>query len=230
MKAKILIVDDEPEQIKAFAQILRQEEYKIAIAEDDLEALYSFDEFRPNLIILDIRFGLDERMGIDILKKVRERDKMIPIIMLTGLDDEGLDSLSYNRDADHFVSKSVSTKSLLDLVRRCLRRSKPEVVLIDDRIEINLSTMTAKAKRDSKWHKIHFQPKEFRILVKLVSNQGRVVTRETLYDEFFSDVEDPAATLNRHISRLRKELELEPHKPQYILTKRGIGYLFRDCR
>lgn len=230
MKARILLVDDRPEQIKAFAQILKHQAYEIAIAEDDLEALYLFDEFRPDLIVLDICFGLDERMGIDILKRVRERDKTMPIIMLTGLDDEGLDSLSYNRDADHFVSKSVSTQSLLDLVRRCLRRSKPDVVLIDDYIKIDLGSMSTRVKKGGKWQEIHFQPKEFRILEKLLSGQGRVVTRETLYAEFLSDAEDPSATLNRHISRLRKELEPEPRDPQYILTKRGIGYLFKDCR
>jgi DNA-binding response OmpR family regulator len=230
MKAKILIVDDEPEQVRAFARILKQEGYEVKLAKDDLWALYLYDEFRPDLIILDIGFGYNKRKGIDILKEIREKDKTIPIIMLTGLADDGLDSLSYDKDADYFVSKSVSTESLLALVKRCLRRSKPRLDKIDDRIEMDLGNYRVRVKKDSEWQRVPFEPKEFKVLEKLVLNRGRVITREKLYSQFFPDAEDPANALNRCIHELRKELEPDLRNPQYILTIRGVGYMFKGDR
>jgi two-component system KDP operon response regulator KdpE len=232
MKAKILIVDDEPEQVSAFVRILEQEGYEVTLAEDDLWALYHYDEFRPDLVILDILFGYDERMGLDILKEIRvlKNDKTTPIIMLTGLADVRLPPDSYNKDADHFVRKSESTDYLLALVKRCLRRSRPGLVVIDDRIEIDRSSRSVKKKTDGEWERVHLEPKEFDVLGKLVSNPGRVITREALYDNFFLDSRDPANALNRCICELRKRLEPDPPNPQYILTKRGVGYYFVDYR
>jgi DNA-binding response OmpR family regulator len=224
------MADDEPEQIRPFARILEQEGYEVGIVEDDLEALYLLDEWQPDMIILDIRFGYNRRKGLDILKEIREKNNTLPIIMLTGLSDVRLPEDSIDRDADYFVSKSEPTGYLLALVQRCLRRSKPGVIRIDDRIEIDPGNYSVKVKRDCQWQPLHFERKEFDLLYKLVSNPGRVIRREDLYYEFFPDAKDPAVTLNRYISELRKKLEPEPDQPQYILTKRGIGYWFKDYR
>ena len=228
MKAKILIVDDVPEQVSALGQILEQNGYTAVIGENDLEAFYLLDTFQPDLIILDIGFGDNERMGIDILKKIRTNDKTIPIIMLTGLDDDGLDSLSYNRDADYFVSKSVSPESLLALVNRCLRRSKPEIEVFDDYLMINRSSMSVKKKQNREGEEVSLEPMEYKILMELIDNCGWVVTREVL-ESFFPDSKNPAATLNRYISELRKKLEPDPGNPRYIFTRRGNGYSFDVC-
>jgi DNA-binding response OmpR family regulator len=232
MKARILIVDDEPEQVSALARILEQESYEVAIAEDDLWALYYYDEFRPDLIILDIGLGGNERKGLDIVEEIRvlKNDKTIPIIMLTGLADVRLPPESIKRDADYFVRKSESTEYHLELVKRYLRRSKPQLVMIDDLIEIDRSSRSVRKKMDSEWERVHLEPKEFDVLDKLVSNPGRVITREALYDNFFPDSEDPANALNRCIYELRQRLEPDPRNPQYILTKRGVGYYFVDYR
>jgi len=232
MKARILIVDDEPEQVSALARILEQESYEVAIAEDDLWALYYYDEFRPDLIILDIGLGGNERKGLDIVEEIRvlKNDKTIPIIMLTGLADVRLPPESIKRDADYFVRKSESTEYHLELVKRCLRRSKPQLVMIDDLIEIDRSSRSVRKKTDSEWERVHLEPKEFDVLDKLVSNPGRVITREALYDNFFPDSEDPANALNRCIYELRQRLEPDPRNPQYILTKRGVGYYFVNYR
>jgi len=226
MDVKILIVDDEPEQIRAFAQILEQEGYEMAIAIDELEALYLIDEFQPGLIILDIGFGINPRKGFDILKKIRAQDKKIIIIMLTDLPDEGLDWKSYNLDADHFVSKSISTKALLELVNRCIRRSKPENIIIDNCIEINRGNKSVKKRMNRIWEEVHLEPMEFNLLIKLVDNCGRVILREVLEDGFFPDTKNPSATLNRYISELRNKLEPDRSHPKYILTKKNVGYWF----
>lgn len=230
MPCKILIVDDEPEQICALARCLRQEGYEVFIAEDDIEAWYYLDERQPDLVVLDIRFGYEERKGLDILKAIRRKDKKIPVIMLTGLDDDRLDPLSYDLDADQFVSKSMSTKALLARVKRCLRRDKPELEVIDDYIEIDRGNGSVKRRMDGEWQRVPLQPKEFDVLEELVSNVPRVVTRESLYEKFFSNARDAASALNRCISELRRKLEPHPSNPQYILTKRDVGYWFKDFR
>jgi DNA-binding response OmpR family regulator len=230
MNARILIVDDVLDQVRTLARCLEQEGYEVVLAEDELNAMYLLDVFRPDLIILDIGFGCNERKGLDILKVIRKNDQMIPIIMLTGLDDDRLDPLSYDLDADQFACKSLSTKALLARVRRCLRRDRPELETIDDYIEIDRGNESVKINADGEWQSVHLQPKQFEVLEELVSNAGRVVPRERLYECFFSDAEKPANALNRCISELRRKLEPNPKKPQHILTRRGVGYSFNGFR
>lgn len=231
MKARILVVDDEPEVANSLAQVLNKEGYEVVIAGDDAEALYHYDEFEPDLIILDIRFGYDERMGFDILKEIRvlRRDKTISIIMLTGLSEDELEPRSFEYRATDFVRKSISTKALLARVKARLPCVLRESIRIDDYIEIDGDSGSVRVKRDGEWEDVHFEPIEYRILMKLVRNPGRVIEREVL-ENYFPDAKDPAATLNRYISELRRKLEPDPRNHRYILTKRGVGYWFIDYR
>lgn len=232
MKAKILVVDDEPEMARSLAQSLKEKGYEVIIAKDDREALYYFDEVQPDLIVLDIHFSpYDERMGLDILKEIRKLkdDRATPIIMLTGLSEEELEPLSFDLGATDFVRKSVSKKGLLARIKARLPRAMREPIVIDDHIKIDLSNNLVKVKREDEWQRVHFEPKEFAVLKKLVLNPGRVIEREVL-ESFFENAENQAKTLNSYISKLRRELEPDPRDPQYILTKRGIGYWLRDYR
>jgi DNA-binding response OmpR family regulator len=228
MKATILIVDDQPDSIRAFAEILGDKGYEVVIAENELEARYYLDERHPDLVVLDIGFPYNERKGLDILKVIRKRDKTIPIMMLTGLDDDELDPLSYDLDADQFASKSMSTKALLARVKRFLRRERPELESIDDYMEIDRGSRSVRRNSTDGWHLIHLQPKEFEVLDYLVSNARQAIPREVLYDRFFSNAEDPSNALNRCIRELRRKLEPDPSNPRYILTRRGVGYQFED--
>ena len=239
MKAKILFVDDELDAISSTAQVLTSHGYEVITAGDDAEALYYYDQFQPDLIILDIPFGYDERKGIDILKEIRElvNDKMTPIIMLTGLSEAELEWISIDLGADDFILKSDPTQALLSRVKRRLPRYMRES-FIDDFITIDLSSLLAKVKRDGEWQDVHLQRKEWKVLSKLMSNPGRVITRDVLED-LFPESEDPADSLDSYISKLRRKansldscisklrrkLEPDPGKPRYILTRKGIGYM-----
>jgi DNA-binding response OmpR family regulator len=228
MRARILIVDDEPEQVRKFALILEQEGCDVVIAQDDREALYLLEQLQPDLMILDIRFGYHERMGLDILKEIRElrNDKTTPIIVLTGLGDEELEWLSLKYGAIDFARKTIPTKALLERIKARLPSALRRPVLINDRIKLDLDNYAVEVKLDGHWQEVHLQPRQLELLRKLVSNPGQVITREALYD-LFPQAEDPSNTLNHHISILREKLEPDPANPQYILTKRGIGYWFQ---
>jgi DNA-binding response OmpR family regulator len=228
MKARILIVDDEPEQVSKFALILEQEGCVVYTAQDDREALYFLDEKQPDLMILDIRFGYDERKGLDILREIRElrNDRSTPIIMLTGLGDDELEWTSLKYGAIDFARKSISTKALLERVKARLPPALCRPVAIDGRIRLDMDNYVVQVRKDEKWTEVHLQPRQFELLRKLVSNPGRVITREILYD-LFPDAQDPSNTLNHNIRVLREQLERDPSRPEYILTKRGIGYWFK---
>ena len=239
MKARILIVDDEPKQISAFARILEQEEgYGVVTAGDDAEAWYLLDEFRPDLIILDICFGYEKRKGLDLLKRIHDKDEEMPIMMLTGLadPDNELELRSFDLNATEFVSKSESTKVLKRRVKARLPRALREPVVIDDYLKMDLSADRVWVKRDGEWQEVHLEPRELELLKMLVTRPGQVIPRERLWN-FFPDAQDPDATLNRYISELRKKLEPDPRHPQYILTEeryilteRVRGYSFKDYR
>jgi DNA-binding response OmpR family regulator len=175
MKARILIVDDEPKQVSSFARSLEQEGYEVVIAKDDLEALYLLEVFQPDLIVLDICFGSNERKGLDILKKICEKDETIPIIMLTGLSEDELEPRSFKYGAVDFVRKSISAKALLARVEARLPRALRELTVIDDHIKIDKSNHSVKVKRNGEWQSVHFEPKEEGVLIKLVSNPGQVI-------------------------------------------------------
>jgi len=222
MKARILIVDDEPKQVGAFAQVLEREGYEVVIAEDDAEALYLLDEFRPDLIILDIGFGYETRRGLDLLKRIRAGGETMPIIMLTGLIElvKELELSSFALNADDFVDKLKDPEVLLSRVKARLRRILQEPIEIDHYLMIDLIAGRVWVKRDGEWQEVHLEPKELELLRVLVTRPGQVIPRERLWN-FFPDAEDLDATLNRYISELRKKLEPDPCHPRYILTKRG---------
>ena len=231
MKAKILIVDDEPDQISAFASILRQEGCEVILAHDVSWALHYHDVVQPDLIILDIQFGYEERKGLDILKEIRERrnDTTTPIIMLTGLSEDELEPISFRYGAIDFAKKTSSTEGLLARVKARLPPVLSRSEVYDGYLKIDLDSYSVQLKKDDEWQDIHLKPQEFELLRRLVVNQGRVIRREKLND-LFLDAQNPDNTLNHNISVLRKKLEPDSSSPKYILTERGIGYLFKSYK
>jgi two-component system KDP operon response regulator KdpE len=229
----ILLVDDEPDFLSLLRQQLIDTGYKVETAEDDLSALYLYDECHPDAVILDIRFGYDERLGLDILKAIRRdrNDPVTPVLMLTSLSTpdvrEQVEPLSFDLGATDFVPKSIGPKGLLARIRARLPRALRNVVVIDDYLEIDTQAETVRRNYNGEWQPVTLEPKEFRILIKLVQNPGRVIERQVL-EKFFEDTPEPGRVLNRYISELRRKIEPTPSQPEYILTKRQVGYKFRD--
>jgi DNA-binding response OmpR family regulator len=231
MQAEILVVDDKKSVIDSLTQILNEENYKVIPAKDDEEALYYYAEFQPDMIILDICFGYNERMGLDILKEIRvgKNDKRTPIIMLTGLSEAEIEWISFDWGATDFVKKSTSTKALLARIRNRLPFAMQEFILIDNQLKIDPGTQSIKVNQNNEWSRVRLEPLEYKILMKLAKNPGQVILREVL-ENYFPDAKDPSTTLSKYISELRKKLEPDLSNPRYILTKRSVGYWFKDYR
>lgn len=233
MQPTILLVDDEPDFLSSLKQQLHEAGYNVETAEDDLAALYLYDEVGPDMVILDIRFGADERMGLDILKAIRRErnDAATPVLMLTSLATpdlrEQVEPRSFDLGATDFVPKSVGPKGLLARIRVRLPRALRQAVIIDNYLEIDTQAQTVRCWDASAWQEVPLEPKEFQILLKLVQNPGRVIERQVL-ERFFEGTPEPSRVLNRYISELRSKIEPNPGQPEYILTKRQVGYKFKD--
>lgn len=225
---KILVVEDE----KPIADII---EYNLGKEGYDVKAVYSGDEavdsalsFRPDLILLDIMLpGID---GLNVCRQVRQHLDC-PVIMLTAKDAEIDKVLGLELGADDYVTKPFSTRELLARIKAQLRRSTQE--LKDKKtaepgtgaaLEIDRDFFTVKRSGEI----VDLTQREFELLDFLASNPGKIFTREDLlkkvwgYD-YFGDVR----TVDVTIRRLRVKIEENPGNPQFILSRRGLGYYFK---
>jgi len=174
----ILIVDDEPDFLALLHQQLIEAGYRVETADDDLAALYLYEEAQPDIVILDIRFGPDERLGLDILKAIRRDrgDKRTPILMLTSLSTpdirEQVEPLSFDLGATDFIPKSIGPRGLLARIRARLPRALRQALVIDDYLEIDTEAGAVRRNHQGQWQPVALEPKEFRILVKLVQNKN----------------------------------------------------------
>lgn len=226
---KILVVEDE----KPIADIL---EYNLAKEGYEVKAVYAGDEavdaaleLKPDLILLDIMLpGID---GLNVCRQIRQHLNC-PIIMLTAKDAEIDKVLGLELGADDYVTKPFSTRELLARIKAQLRRSKQggkeksETAPQSKKPPLEIDRDFFSVKRADKV--VDLTQREFELLDFLSSNPGKIFTREDLlkkvwgYD-YFGDVR----TVDVTIRRLRVKIEENPSNPQFILSRRGLGYYFK---
>lgn len=228
---KILVVDDELPIADILKFKLEKEGYQVAIANDGVEALEKFEEFKPDLMLLDIMLPLMD--GMEVCREIRKTSK-IPIIMLTAKDSEIDTVLGLELGANDYVTKPFSSRELLARVKVHLRNAgDPGVTppppggsplkVGELYIDTNSHTVTRKDQ------KIELTQREFELLHYLAKNIGQVMTREHLLQtvwgyDYFGDVR----TVDVTVRRLREKVEDNPSTPVYIMTRRGVGYYLQD--
>ena len=233
MDRKILIVDDEKNIADIIAFNLKKEGYQVIKAGDGEEGVKMAMEENPDLILLDIM--MPKMDGYEACKKIREK-KNTPIIMLTARAEELDKVLGLELGADDYVTKPFGVRELMARVKANLRKNvyREEPVVEEEkpvaegnfgRLDINLERY--EVRKDGK--PLDLTLREFELLKFLSERKGQVFSRETLLEkvwgyEYYGDVR----TVDVTIRRLREKLEDTPGKPDYILTKRGVGYYF-DC-
>jgi len=228
---KILVVDDETHIVELVKFNLEKEGYQVIVAYDGQSALDSVKENSPDLIILDIMLpNIDGLQVCQTLKQNSEYNK-IPIIMLTAKGEEFDTVLGLEMGADDYIKKPFSPREMTARVKARLRAVKileakkavgkkvkvfKDLIIVPDKYEAFIGE-----------EKLELTPKEFEMLNLMLSNPGKVFTREALLEkvwgyEFFGDTR----TVDVHIRHLRKKLHDDSAAPSYIETVRGVGYRF----
>jgi two-component system, OmpR family, response regulator VicR len=233
MFGKILVVDDEQPIADILKFNLEKEGYQVVCAYDGGSAVeLAFSEL-PDLILLDIMLPVKD--GMDVCREIRSKLNT-PIIMLTAKDTELDKVLGLELGADDYVTKPFGTRELLARVKAHLRRqtkaqapaqetdAQPQGLRIHG---LFIDSDMYMVYRDG--DPLDLTHREFELIQYLAKNSGRVMTREHLLQavwgfEYFGDVR----TVDVTIRRLREKLEADPSRPEYIVTRRGLGYMMRS--
>jgi DNA-binding response OmpR family regulator len=225
-KTTILVVEDEIDILQLVAHNLKSADFYVLTAQDGYEALSVAKNHLPQLIILDLMIpGLD---GFEVCKELKRSPvtKDIPVLMLTARGEEVDRIVGLELGADDYVVKPFSPRELILRVRAILRRHAPEEQA-DARWQRDGLVVDLDAHRLSVDNaETNLTATEFRLLVELVRNLGKALTRDTLLDKVWGyQFDGYARTVDTHIRRLRQKLG--PYG-EWIETVRGVGYRFRD--
>ncbi len=224
VKAKILIVEDDPAIVFGLRKNLEFEGYEVIAATDGESGLARALEARPDLIILDIM--LPKMNGFELCEILRRRKIDTPVIFLTAKSQESDKILGLDLGGDDYITKPFSLRELLARVKTVLRRTKaeePEVVRFGD-VEVNFDAQTVKVRG----REATLTGKEFELLKFLIRSEGKVLSREAILDGVWGyQYEGTARTIDNFITRLRQKIGEDVDEPRHILTVRGVGYKFQ---
>jgi two-component system, OmpR family, response regulator RegX3 len=232
----VLLAEDEESFVDALAVGLAREGFDVTVARDGPNALEKFEELRPDLVLLDIM--LPKVSGIDVCRSIRARST-VPIIMVTARGTEIDTVVGLEVGADDYVIKPYRLRELVARMRAVLRRAQaqkgatgqdPSLATSEPHEAIQVGDVRVDTDRRSvevRGSEVQLRRKEFDLLVLLVENAGRVLTRDTLIDRVWgTDYVGDTKTLDVHIKRLRAHLEANRGSPTLITTVRGVGYRF----
>lgn len=226
MKKKILIIEDEIDLIKGLKINLSDEGFDVDWAVNGVEGLRKALEEAPDLIILDIM--LPEMDGLEVCRRLRQKNSTIPVIMLTAKGGEIDKVVGLEIGADDYMTKPFSIRELLARIKARLRNTErvdhavPNLYSFGD-IEIDFAQF--KARRKGK--ELDLTSLELEILKYFIAHRGEIVSRNDLLDKIWGYESFPTTrTIDNHILKIRKKLEEDPSRPQYILSVYGGGYRF----
>jgi len=229
--AKILVVEDEQSIQTLLTYNLKDAGYEVINATDGREGLEKAQNEQPDLILLD--WMLPHMDGMDICKNLRLQKNQVPIIMLTAKDAEFDKVLGLELGADDYMTKPFSPREVLARVKALLRRSQ-----LSDQVDFNgekkyqfgnLVIYPERFEVVKNGESLEFTPKEFELLVYLVENKNRVLTRDQLLSSVWNyDFAGDTRIVDVHVSHVREKIEENSRKPFYIKTIRGLGYKFEE--
>ena len=225
---KILIVDDELLLIKGLKNSFEQDSYEVDLALEGNEALRKVSLNDYDIILLDLI--LPDLDGLEVFQKIREISN-VPLLILTANNEDMNKILSLEYGADDYITKPFNILELKARIKAILRRTKginqkpnEQTVIVDDFV---INALGRKVSLQGQ--EINLTAKEFDLLLLLATNPGKVYSREELLEiiwgyEYFGDLR----TVDVHVRRLREKIESKGKNYEYILTKWGVGYYFRN--
>ena len=220
---RVLVVDDEPQIVRALRINLRARGYEVDAASDGRSALDLAARRHPDVVVRDL--GLPDMDGVEVIRGLRGW-LTVPIIVLSArqTSDEKVDAL--DAGADDYVTKPFGMDELLARLRAAVRRSQPALesaVVLTETFSVDLAAK--KVQRDGQ--DVRLTPTEWHVLEVLVRNAGKLVSQQQLLREVWGpSYEQETNYLRVYLAQLRRKLEHDPSHPRHLITEPGMGYRF----
>ncbi|MHA4814151.1 response regulator [Streptomyces aculeolatus] len=225
---RVLVVDDEPQIVRALVINLKARKYEVDAAQDGATALKLAADRHPDVIVLDL--GLPDMDGVDVIRGIRGWTR-VPILVLSARhsSDEKVEAL--DAGADDYVTKPFGMDELLARLRAAVRRAEPaapegdQAVVATDAFTVDLAAK--KVNRDGA--DVRLTPTEWHLLEVLVRNAGRLVSQKQLLKEVWGPSYGTETNYLRvYMAQLRRKLEADPAHPRHFVTEPGMGYRFEQ--
>ncbi len=223
--AKILVVDDEPAIRNLIHRFLSKQDYSMESAEDGKSALAMFEQFNPDLVILDV--NLPDANGYDLCKEMQSRTGVF-VLMLTSRTDEADKIRGFNTGADDYITKPFSLGELEVRLGAILKRQRPVTVAEQQRLTFDqLSIDPIRREVTLADDIVPLTALEFDLLHFLAGHPGRVWRRSELIQKVWDyEYVGDQRVVDVHIGQIRKKIEIDTNQPTLIQTVRGVGYKF----
>ena len=228
MTSRILVVEDDPAIRLGLERSLSFEGFTVDLAKDGEEAIQKAFDKKPELIVLDLM--LPRLNGFEVCKTIRKYDAAIPIVILSAKGDESDKVLGLELGADDYITKPFSLRELTARIKAALRRRKAHAGVVDafEERELKIDFVGQSLVVFGKAQEC--TTREFKLLKYLISNRGRVLSRDQILNEVWGfDYDGTPRTIDNFINKLRQKMEKDATNPAWILTVRGTGYKFRPA-
>lgn len=223
--AKILVVDDDPSIRNLIQRFLSKQNYQVESAEDGKTALVMFEQFNPDLVILDV--NLPDTIGYNLCQEMQNRTKVF-VLMLTSRADEADKIRGFSQGADDYLTKPFSLGELEVRVGAILKRQRVVTTAEKQRLVFDKLVIDPERREVTIDHQmIPLTALEFDLLRFLASHPGRVWRRSELIQEVWDyEYVGDQRVVDVHIGQIRKKIEIDAAQPILIQTVRGVGYKF----
>jgi two-component system KDP operon response regulator KdpE len=228
---RVLVVDDEPQILRALRINLRVRDYEVHVAATGTEALEVAGRYPPDLVILDL--GLPDLDGVEVIQGLRGWSKA-PIIVLSGRADSVDKVEALDAGADDYITKPFGVEELLARMRAAVRRTRatddlPRIRLGDVVVDLAAKRVTrAGPEPDGAGSDIRLTPTEWHLLEVLLRNPGKLLSRNQLLTEVWGPgYADATGNLRLYMAQLRRKLEPDPARPRWLITEPGMGYRYQ---
>jgi two-component system KDP operon response regulator KdpE len=223
---RVLVVDDEPQILRALRINLRARQYDVDTATDGAAALHAAASHHPDLVVLDL--GLPDMDGVEVIRGLRGWTS-VPIIVLSGRADSREKVAALDAGADDYVTKPFGVDELLARIRAVTRRLTPtpggSATVDVGRYTVDLAGRVVRLAEGAE--EIRLTPTEWHLLEILLRNPGKLVSQRQLLQEVWGpQYQTETHYLRQYMAQLRRKLEDEPAHPRHLLTEPGMGYRF----
>jgi len=225
---KLLFADDDPITLDALRACAEAEGFTTLLARDGSEAIDLWKKHRPALLCLDIM--MPKLDGYEVCRRVRAADELVPVLFLSAKNEEIDAVVGLQLGADDFVRKPFGKHELLARIRAGLRRSQSRSHPVRSFTICDLTVYPHELRAERSGTSIDLSPRDAAILALLHERAGEAIDRDTFFDRCWGINYLPdSRTLDQHVAKLRKRIEIDPAHPTIIETVRGVGYRYRKA-